>query len=354
MFLWCYSFPFRLRPDRKHSPFAATGYSFIFHLNKHIFTMNFSKLHPMLLVALAGASLIFPSCLKDKDEPSDAKGQLNLEITDGPSDDPYVKAVFVTVAEVKVDGQTFSGFTAKKTINLLSYQQGSVAALGLGDITAGSHQKITLVLDTQSDANGNSPGCYVQTLDNVKHALSTSATESVTASNNFVVSAGTKTNVVLDFDLRKAVEYQTGGGVDQYNFVDSVKLQAALRLVVKDKAGTINGTCQNSIVNTDKIVAYVYKKGEFDRTVELKSENGIAFKNAVASTIVNSNGEFKVAFVEGGDYEIHFAAYKDLNSDDKLDFQGTLILDSLIDLGNIQLGAGASLKLTITVIGILP
>ena len=58
--------------------------------------------------------------------------------------------------------------------------------------------------------------------------------------------------------------------------------------------------------------------------------------------------------MESGDYEIHFAAYKDLNSDDKLDFQGTLIVNSLIDPANLQLAARANLQLNITVVGILP
>ncbi|MDO8367586.1 MAG: DUF4382 domain-containing protein [Saprospiraceae bacterium] len=315
--------------------------------------MTFSKLHPILLAMLAGTTLFFASCDKDND-PNDTNGQLNVEITDGPTEDPNVKAVFVTVAEVKVDGQTFSGFSGKKTISLLAYQQGDVAVLGLGDYDAGTYQNITLVLDAQTDEGGNSPGCYVQTFDNVKHALSATATHSITATKSFVVENGAKTNLVLDFDLRKAIQYQNGGGADQYDFVGSADLQAALRLVVKSEAGNLVGTAQNSILNTDKIVAFVYKKGTFNRAVEIQSVNGVAFKNAVASSEVSSTGEFKVAFLESGDYEIHFAAYKDMNSDDKLDFQGTLILDSLIDLNNLQMAAGANLQLNVTVIGILP
>lgn len=297
--------------------------------------------------------MFFASCDKDKDS-NDTPGKLNVEITDSPCDDPNVKAVFVTVAEVKVDGQTFSGFTGKKTINLLSYQQGAVAALGLGDIDAGSYQNITLVLDAQSDQSGASPGCYVQTYDNVKHALSATASHSITAVKNFSVEAGEQTNLVLDFDLRKAIQYPSGGAATQYEFVSSTQLQTAVRAVVKEETSDIGGVCQNAIINTDKIVAYVYHKGQFDRNVEIQSQNGVNFKNAVASTKVHSNGEFKVAFLEGGNYEIHFAAYKDLNSDDKLDFQGTLILNSAIDLGNLQLTSESNLQLSISVIGILP
>ncbi len=315
--------------------------------------MTFSKFHPILFAAMAGTALFFTSCEKD-DNTGGTNGQVNLEITDGPSDDPNVKAVFVTVAEVKIDGQTFSGFSGKKTIDIMAYQKGNVALLGLGDVAAGSYSNITLVLDAQTDANGNSPGCYVQTADNVKHQLSATASHSITTTKNFTVSAGQKTNMVIDFDLRKAIQYQSGGTTDKYDFVAAADLQAALRLVVKGESGSIDGTCQNSIVSTDKIVAYVYKKGQFNRSVEVQSENGVSFKNAVSSSTVDSNGAFEVSFLERGDYEIHFAAYKDTNNDGKLEFQGTLILDSLVNLGNISVTSNTNLDLNIMVIGILP
>lgn len=315
--------------------------------------MSYSKLHPILLALLTGTTLFFTSCKKDETT-NGANGQLNIEITDGPCDDPNVKAVFVTVAEIKVDGKTFSAFSGKKTINLLAYQQGNVAALGVGDIDAGNYQNITLVLDAQTDANGNSPGCYVQTLDNVKHALSAAATQTITATQTFLVAPGAQTNLVLDLDLRKAVQYQSGSGSDHYDFVGTADLQTALRLVVKSESAHMIGYCQNSIVNTEKIVAFAYKKGTFNRMVEVQHENGISFKNAVASSEVSSTGEFKIAFLKEGDYEIHFAAFKDLNSDDKLDFQGTLVLDSALDLSNLRLNTSTNLQLYITVIGILP
>ncbi|HLP96790.1 MAG TPA: DUF4382 domain-containing protein [Saprospiraceae bacterium] len=313
--------------------------------------MNSAKFQSLLLVLMLAFGLT--SCKKD-DDPSPNTSQLQMEITDGPCDDPSVKAVFVTIAEVKVDGKTFNGFSGKKTINLLAYQKGEVAALGLGNLDAGAYQEITLVLDAQTDANGNAPGCYVETIDNVKHALSGAATVTVSTLKNITLVAGATTQVVLDFDLRKAVQYSGGGSADQYDFVTSASLQTALRAVVKTQSGNLQGSCQNAIVNTDKIVAYVYKKGTFNRNVELSSENGVAFKNAIASTSVESNGAFKIAFLESGDYEVHFAAYKDLNSDGKLDFQGTLILNSLIDLLDLQIGANANIQLNVSVVGILP
>ena len=60
------------------------------------------KLQPTLLALLAGALLPLNACKKD--ETSGGTGQLNLEITDCPADDPNVTGVFVTIAELKGDG----------------------------------------------------------------------------------------------------------------------------------------------------------------------------------------------------------------------------------------------------------
>lgn len=313
--------------------------------------MTYKRMIPFLLPAIAAAMLFFHACKEDSNTGS--TGQLNLEITDGPIDDASVKGVFITVAEVKVDGQTFYGFLGKKTINLLDYQQGNVAALGLGNLDAGGYQQITLVLDHQTDATGSGPGCYVLTDDNVKHALSTAATQTIEISKNFSIEAGQKTELVIDVDLRKAVQYQNGS-TDKYDFVAAADLLAAIRLVVKDEAGSIAGACQNDIVIADKIIVYAYKKGDFNRAVEIESQNGVAFKNAVTSAVVGNDGQFTLSFLEEGDYELHFAAYKDTDSDGRLEMLGTLLLNSLINLESIRLEANADVQLEILVTGILP
>lgn len=313
--------------------------------------MKVSKWFPITLVAFYSAMLFFTACKKDENE--SASGQLNLEITDGPIDDASVKGVFVTVAEVKVDGQTFSGFSGKKTINLLSYQQGNVAALGLGELQAGTYQNISLVLDHASDASGNSPGCYVLTADNLKHELAAGANQTLVLTKNFTVNGGQTTHLVIDFDLRKAIQYENGGS-DKYEFVATADLQAALRLMVKNTTGSIDGTCQNSLITTDKIIVYAYKKGQFNREVEVQSQNGVSFKNAVASAVVGNDNHYHLAFLESGEYELHFAAYRDNNSDGRLEFQGTLLLSSLVNLLGIQVGAESETRVEVLVTGILP
>lgn len=312
--------------------------------------MTISKLFaPACALALAAFCV---GC--EKDDTNTTSGQLNLEITDGPADDPNVKAVFVTVAAVKIDGQNFDGFSGKKTIDLMAYQHGNVAALGLGDLDARSYQNITLVLDVDRDASGNTPGCYVQTLDNVKHRLSADAQQEITVAKNFIVEQGQKTNLVIDFDLRKSIRYQSSGGSDQYDFVSSSDLNASLRAVVKAKTGTVKGKCTNNIIASDRIVVYAYKKGQFNRAAEVQAKEGVAFKNAVTSAAVDGSGNYHLSFLEEGEYELQFASFKDTNSDGKLELTGTLLLTSVLDLTTINIGANAQVQVDIIVAGMLP
>jgi hypothetical protein len=203
------------------------------------------------------------------------------------------------------------------------------------------------------DASGNMPGSYVLTDDNAKHGLSTLGVQTFVLAKDFSIEEGQRTDMVIDLDLRKAIQYQNGGG-DRYDFVTAADLQTAFRIVDKGKTGTISGMCENTVVSTDKIVVYAYHKGEYNRDVEMQAQNGIAFKNAVTSAVVGNDGSFRMAFLEAGEYELHFAAYKDNNRDGALDLQGTLLLNSLMNLESIRLNASTEVQLEILVTGILP
>jgi len=63
------------------------------------------------------AVALFTACSENSNEPM-GQGEVQFEITDAPIDDANVKSVIVTVADVKVDGQSLSGFT-KQTIDLM-------------------------------------------------------------------------------------------------------------------------------------------------------------------------------------------------------------------------------------------
>lgn len=247
--------------------------------------------------------------------PDSTQGTLRIAITDAPIDAPDVKGAFVTVTEIKVDGKTFEGFKGPKTVNLLELQNGNSLDLGNGNFDAGTFSKISLVLDYEKDQSGASPGCYIQKTDNTKQKLQlTGSTQNSIdlTTKEFIVREGTMTDLMMDFDLRKAIKSETTSGQTNYSFVNYGELQSSIRLVERNSAGSITGKIDNYNANTmGNVVVYVYKKGTFNQSTETigQGDSKIQFKNAITSTKVDANGNFKAAFLEQGDYEVHCASY---------------------------------------------
>lgn len=311
----------------------------------------------MISVFFSAIILSFSACNKGEEY---GEGEVTFEITDAPIDNPEVKAVFVTVTDVKVDGKSFAGFNGPKTIDLLALQDGKAEVLANGNLEARSYSNLTLELDLQKDENGNSPGCYVLT-DEGKKQISSSgeAVASITSKGNFMINEASN-KYVIDFDLRKAINSETSGEGTSYDFVSQSNFEKAVRVVNKTNTGTIKGSCENNTQsNADSyIVAYAYKKGEFNADAEMQGE--VLFKNAKNSSLVgrsSSNGEFVLAFLEEGDYEVHFARYSK-NPDSN---NGSFELETMLDiettgnasLNNIKVGAGANVNLALSIKGIL-
>jgi hypothetical protein len=298
------------------------------------------------------------SCTKDENT---SQGQLYFELTDAPVDDANIQGVFVTIADVKVDGSSIENFSGKQSVNLMAYQNGQVKALGSGQFDAGSYSNINLVLDYSQDATGTSPGCYVLTKDGVKHALqaSASASNSISATGSPIEHDGqSSATAVLDFDLRKAIRYNTSGSGSSYQFVTTGELNSAVRLAAKSKTGTITGTCTDAAGQAGtKIVVHAYKKGTYTAAEkQAQGSSGILFKNAVSSTACDANGNFTLAFIESGDYELHFVGYEDTNNDGKMEVKGMLLLDVIgsLNLSNIAVDAQSNVQVNVTVTGVLP
>lgn len=289
-------------------------------------------------------------------------GELSIEITDAPVDDANVSAVFVTVTDVKVDGKSFPGFSGKQTINLLAYQEGKTKLLGSGTLGAKSYSNITLVLDTEMDANGNAPGCYVLTAGQQKHRLATGANGliEVTANKGFSVAQNASSTVVIDFDLRKAITKSSEAG-SNFRFSTQSELNNSLRLVAKGRSGHIRGTYQNGVGGqTDKVVVYAYKKGTFNMSTETspQGQSGLLFAKAVSSTTVNSGitgAQYKLAFLEEGEYELYFVTYKK-NGTGEMNFEAVMQAETKINgsvTNFITVSAGAEVNISVLVTGVL-
>lgn len=295
------------------------------------------------------------ACNKDDDNGGSAKGNLKLDITDAPVDDAEIEAVFVTVAEIEVDGEKVEGFN-KTTIDLLLYQEGLTHLLADVELDAKQYNRVSLVLDNDTDAEGNSPGCYVETTDGLRHKLGTN-THKVHLDHNFNVEQNMETNLVIDFDLRKTIK-RSEEGVNNYEFVASAQMNNSIRVVHASESGTIGGNCNDEITDSDLIIVYAYHKGEFNRNEETQtsSQTNLLFSNAVNSTVVDANGDYQLHFLEEGEYELHFASYKRNGDTGRLELNGSLELDILtsVDLEEVQVNANSNTTVNVLVTGILP
>lgn len=322
--------------------------------------MSMKNLKWIKSICVVIALLIVGAC-NDDSEPA-GKGQAEFEITDAPVDDANIQGVFVTVADIKINGNSLQGFS-KQTIDLKAYSEGRTKVLGTGELDARAYENLVLVLDLETDADGNTPGCYVLDQNNTKHQLKNTAsgTTEITLNKSWSVANDAKTNLVMDFDLRKALRYSEETGTT-YSFVSDHNLSAAVKLVTKAKTGTIQGSYEEaSNSNADKIIVYAYKKGTFNATTETtpQGEDALLFANATASAEVKgslTSQTFTLAFMEEGEYELHFVGYRRDPNTGRLQFESQLESETNVDgsVGNlITVKSGITINVAASITGVI-
>lgn len=216
--------------------------------------------------------------------PVSTLGTLAVSMTDAPA--CGFDAVNVSVSKVRVHrsegaSDTDGGWTditlsPAKKINLLNLTNGVLEALGQTSLEAGRYTQLRLVLDS----NGNT---VVPTAGKTELPLETpsGAQSGIKLVGNFDVTAGQKTDVVLDFDACKSVVTR---GRDSY----------ALRPVVKLLPVTLNGI--SGYISTALLA----------RSVQVSAQqNG----QIVSATTPNpSTGEFFLSRLVPGSYDVVITA----------------------------------------------
>ena len=318
------------------------------------------KKNVLLAAIILFSALFFVQCSNDDDDVDNTeKGTLAVKITDAPSDDLNIEGTFVTVSDIKIDGKSIEGFN-KQTIEISAYRNGNAKLLVSEEVAAKTYNKITLVLDQETDASGNAPGSYILTGDNEKHDLfaETNTVSEITVSKAIGVTRGMETSVVIDFDLRKAVvRNPEATGNSNYRFVTSAELQSAVRAAIENESGEVTGKIDQAAISETETFVFIYKKGEFNAAAETagSGESNVRFAHAVTSAKVESDGSYKLSFLEEGDYEVHLASYEK-EGDNKFSFKGILDANSIIDgllLNNISVSANSTVELNIKVLNLL-
>jgi hypothetical protein len=305
------------------------------------------------LIVLVTLFLI-QSCSKDDNE-VDMSGETydtTFKITDAPVDNANVEGVFVTLTDVRVDGRSLDGFS-RTTINLAALVNGQTETLGNLDLAARSYASIELVLDYESDADGNFPGCYVALANGTKDQLS-AQTDRITVSDAFEVFANARNEVVLDFDLRKTIREEQGTLESDFEFVSASELSAGIRTVNEERTGRISGIANDAENTSDRIVVYAYTRGSFDADTETRGqgESNITFRNAVTSAVVNPNsGTYTLSFLKEGEYEMVFASYN--RDGDAFFFNALLEAESTtgLNLGAINVSSALQVSANVTITG---
>lgn len=296
--------------------------------------------------------LLVTNCSVNDANNMDGKGMLALKVTDAPTDDSNIEGTFITVANVKINGKPVEGFV-KQTIEISAYQNGNEKLIFNDQVKADSYNSMTLVIDYETDATGNSPGCYVLTDDDMKHDLNTSASmdSEITLDKTFSVESNSETSLVVDFDLRRSIVRDTTNNESDYRFVSDAELQSAIRVANEEMTGEISGKVQSTINSGDETYVFVYHKGDFDLATESHGQgsSNVLFANAVSSAKVGSDGTYNLSFLEEGNYEIHVASFVK-ESESKTTFSGMLNASSTISgllLNNISVSSKTVVTLNI-------
>ncbi len=307
------------------------------------------------VLALLTLSLFVFSCEDDDITTTTGNGRFSVELTDAPVDDPNVAAVFVTVADVKVDGQSVSGFS-KTTVELSALQNGVTEMLVAADLEAKAYSNVEIVLDDATDAAGNSPGCYVMTTDNAKVALDVAGDGALRAANSgFELAQGGNFNAVIDFDLRKALR-RGEQAATPYAFAAENRLESSLRFVEKSTTGTLTGNVTNSSGENAEVVIFAYAAGTYSSSEAEGADDDELFLNAIASTRLSSTGDYQFNFLEAGNYELVAVAFEDDDNDGEVSVKGEFRLDATLglNLGSLSVAAASTTSANFTLLGLIP
>ncbi len=314
--------------------------------------------NPIKKISILFVALFALACGdNNSDMPSDNEqlqttGTLAIKVTDAPIDNSEVEACFVTISEVKVDGQKVEGFN-KTTVDVLAYQKGETYLLGDYNLEAKAYSEVELILDHTSDASGQNPGCYIMTSDGEIHSLASSDV-SVTIDGAFEVEEDTHSDIVIDFDLRKCIKSNESAG-SRYSFVTKAEMESGIRLSSSSSA-TITGNCDELLFGSDKVIVYAYAKGTYNKDTEIQgsAQSRVVFHNAANSAACDSNGNFEMHFLNEGDYELHFMSYEQ-NAKGEFILKGELVVDVLngLDLLNLSLTSESTVNINVIATGII-
>lgn len=284
------------------------------------------------------SAIIFTACNDDDKTAANGKGKASVYITDAPIDDANVSAVVIAVNRVEANGpdgwETIEEFEEPVSIDLLSYQNGKAFLLTENEMDAGAYSEVRLILNIQETINDQlqNEGSYIEYKDGSKEPLfvPSGGQSGYKAKGEFTIPEGGVVGITLDFDVRKAVVKAGNSG--------KYLLKPTIRLVANQDAAMINGHFEANSLDSagyNKVVAFAYKNDTFVASeMDEPAEGEVRFANSVTSSVV-VDGDFTLAFMESGVYDLYFVAY---------DENGEFV-ELIGSYEDVNLEAGAKLEL---------
>ena len=251
----------------------------------------------MMALLSVMAALFFVACGGGGGS-SDGSGSVSLYMTDAPLLDENVTAVYVTIdsIEYKRTGgwQEFEDFSGPRTVNLLELQDGKRIKLLDATLPDGAY-KLRFRLDASQ--------CRIE-IDNDDNETLFVPSGKIDVKGSVIISDG-HVEATVDFDLHKSV-LRTGFGY---------LLKPFLRVAHDSLSGSIEGNITN-IGDFDpaleRVVVYIYERGDFRPEETIPDENGSLFTEAVSSAKVDMDtGAFTLSYLPAGRYDLVVARYID-------------------------------------------
>ena len=223
---------------------------------------------------------------------SSTTGEVVLKLTDAPTDDENVKAVYVTFDALRYqyadsnDSWQDVDLNESRTINLLDLQDGNTTLLNHVELPAGEIAHVRFVIDTDD--------CWIDFFEGEIQPLEVPSGDQTgfKAIGGFTIPAGGTVNVTADFDVRKSV---TATGNGRY------KLRPTIKIIDNIEVGEINGTMTLDLdENISSVIVYAYEDGSWDANESNATNN---FGNSVLSTDATA-GSYTLPWLTVGTYDL--------------------------------------------------
>lgn len=287
--------------------------------------------HLWKIFALA-AIVLFYGC----DRIESGNGRASFYLTDGPLEAENVSEVVISISKVEVFGPegwtTVKEYESPEAINLLELQGGETFFLDERELVSGLYDQIRLGLSSSVATDSEIPAHYIKFNDDSIEEITvpSGAQTGYKVVGDFTIPDGGVTSIIIDFDVRKSVVKAGNSG----QFI----LKPTLRLIEDANVGSIAGTVTGEV--DGELVVYAYNDGEYDESEMEPNADGLVFENAVTSANVDAEGNYNLAFLPSGNYDIIIASF-----DAEGNFQEVVGEDS-----DVELGAGVQLELNIELV----